>query len=160
MLSTGSMIPGRTSGGYSWLNETTQAASPTRLQSAAMADTKGAAQEAMVMALPESMLVNAKHAVEEEWARRPGLDKLYILKGGFQNMMGNAMGLPPRAVSGNIMLVPTNSGLTVPELEQLAGAIGGTMNSEATRRARLMQLGVVSVGGTAYYVYQASKDEE
>ena len=31
-----------------------------------MADTKGAAQEAMPMALPESMLIDAKHAIEEE----------------------------------------------------------------------------------------------
>ena len=165
ILGTGSLLPGRDSGGLVWVNETTQTQKPTVGQRAAMADYMGHVDQALAMAVPKEMMIPPSKAYEThnlpEWLNK----QAYAVKGKIQSAIGNAVGLPPMAVDGPISLLPKGMGLTGGEVDALRNQIAGSINTKSGQKAKIAFIVAAGTGTMArffalYWPRSEEKEDE
>ena len=161
ILGTGAVMPGRDSGGLTWVNMTDKQNAPGMAGRAVMADYRGKSDQALVAAVPKSMIIPPSKAIEThslpDWLNR----KAYAVKGAMQSAMGKAVGLPPAAIEGPIHLLPKGQRMTQAELDDLSGQIQGSMNTKEMQKKKVVVLAAgTGTAVVAYIIKQELENQE
>ncbi|MFT7622019.1 MAG: hypothetical protein ACI9WU_001184, partial [Myxococcota bacterium] len=164
MLGSGTLIPGRDSGGLIWAGEKYQTDRSTFAQRASMADYGNRVTEALPMAIPKDFVIPPTHAYETKNLPEYLNKKAYLLKGKMQMSLGNAAGLPPVAIDGPIHLLPKGVGLTAGEVDAMREQIAGSIHTKSGQNAKIAFIVVAGTGVMARFIAlywpEAEREEE